>query len=212
MPLEVRRLDCNICPTITDFVIRMMVIFDIYFILSTEYKTQKLIFIVDDDTADAYMPDSTHVYSIGGSLPGVDYDFSPFGLAADDQGHLLVCDNEGDCVRMFSVDDGSYMDVVVSAEQGMTNPYAIHRCDDNRSMFIVLSNGRRRLDFVRIETDGVKEYTERVSFEDQLADASRTMCGVIYGKGVDRCFNCKVAGLRRIFSCNLYFCTSTVIK
>ena len=169
-PFEVRRLDCSTSPpTKTDFTTKTNTNDNIYFILSAQHKTQKLIIVVGDDFAEAYRPDSTEVWSIGGSLPGVEHNFNPFGLVTDDHGHLLVCDWDRNCIRMFSLDDGSYMGVALSAERGINRPYDISRCN-GKSIFVIDSNKRSRLDFVTIETDIVKENGESVLFEDQLAE------------------------------------------
>ena len=100
---------------------------------------QKLIIVEGDVATEAHLPDSTELWSIGGSLPGVEGQFDPYGLAADDHGHLLLCDLERDCVRMFSLDDGSYMGVVLSTEQDIERPFDISRCN-NKSMYIISSN------------------------------------------------------------------------
>ena len=170
-PFQVRRLNCSTSPpTKTDFITKTEVYDNIYFILCAQHKSQKLIIVVGDEDAEAYRPDSTKVWLIGGSLPGVEYDFLPYGVATDDHGHLLVCDNATDCVRMFSLDDGSYMGVVLSAQ----GPNGIIRCDKKSIFVIIDNNDRNRLDFVKIETDSVKESTELVSFEDQLAEEQCT--------------------------------------
>ena len=160
-PLKVRRLDCNICPpTETDFVTQTD-LDGVYFMISTQHKSQMLLIVVGPISAEAYRPDSTKAWSIGGSIPGVESKFDPYGLVADDHGHLLVCDRDYDCVRMFNVDDGSYMGLVLSAEQGVEKPFDISRCD-NKSMFIIDSYAQNRLYFVKIEIDRVKECVDNV--------------------------------------------------
>ena len=142
-----------------------------------------MIIVEGDETPGAYRPDSTKLWSICSSFPGVEGEFEPYGLAADDHGHLLLCDIERDCVRMFSLDDGSYMGVVLSTEQDIEKPFDISRCN-NKSMYIISSNVDHRLYFVKIETESVKEcaesvkecaesvkeWPESVSFDDQLAE------------------------------------------
>ena len=146
---------------------------DIYFMVSTEYKTQKLIVVVRSDCAEAYRQDSTKVWSIGGSLPGVEGNFNPYGVSADDDGHLLVCDTKSNCIRMFSLDDGSYMGVVMSIPQCIEAPLDLGRCG-NKSIFVLESADPRRIDFVKIEIDSVKECAESISFEDLLAEEQCT--------------------------------------
>ena len=177
IPLKVRRLDCCTSPPEEiDLVTTIEGTDSIFNILSIECKNQKLIIVERDVATEAYLPDSTELWSIGGSLPGVEGQFDPYGLAADDHGHLLLCDLERDCVRMFSLDDGSYMGVVLSTEQDIERPFDISRCN-NKSMYIISSNVDHRLYFVKIETDSVKEcaesvkeWPESVSFDDQLAE------------------------------------------
>ena len=50
-------------------------------------------------------------------LPGMQHDIDASGVAAHDQGHLLVCDESNRCVHMLSERNGMHLGVVLREEE-----------------------------------------------------------------------------------------------
>ena len=78
-----------------------------------------LVITSHNDGVFAYTLDGGELkWRVSGQLPGMQHEIWTYGVAADDQGHLFVCDIRKECVHVLSARDGGHLGVVVRVGGG----------------------------------------------------------------------------------------------
>ena len=81
-------------------------------------------------------------WCVKGIQPGMDKDLDAGNIAADNHGHIFVCDVGNGGIQMFSVSDGRYLGCLIrKGDQGVGGPFMICRGKD-MSSFIVIDTRR----------------------------------------------------------------------
>ena len=76
-------------------------------------------------------------WRVSGKLPQMEWDIDARGVAADDQGHLFVCDESNRCVHLLSATDGTHLGVVVRAlVEGVGKPREVAWHGESASLVV----------------------------------------------------------------------------
>ena len=79
-----------------------------------------------DEGVFAYILGGGLKWKVSGKPPGMKYVMDASGIAADEQGHLFICDESNRCVHMLSARDGSHLGLVVrKGQEGIGNPRSV---------------------------------------------------------------------------------------
>lgn len=80
------------------------------------------------------------LWSVQGTLAGIEKKIKPCGITADETGTLFVCDEENDAIHMFSA-DGDYTGCLLKkGDSGVESPRLIKWCKEKSCLVIYHRN------------------------------------------------------------------------
>ena len=76
-------------------------------------------------------------WRVSGKLPGMEHEIKAWGVTADEQGCLFVCDVNNKCVHVLSARDGTHLGVVArEGEEGVGEPCNVTWHQESKSLVV----------------------------------------------------------------------------